>query len=705
MTVCTQLKPNDSLSGPEERSSSCRPSAGGFALEPLEGRKLLAGSGLASAYFARTNLTAPKFSRVDSTVNFEWAGGTPAASLGTDGFSTRWVGRVMPKFSEIYSFIATSTGGLRLWVNNALLIDAWSSHASREDIGRIKLSAGKLYDIRIDYWSDGKSPAIQLDWQSARRSRELVPKNRLYAAALDRVAPSTPDRFRTSAATDSTISLTWNPSSDPSGVVGYELYVGSTKVGTTAPGQMSYTRTQLKPKTGYTFSVQAIDAAGNVSRAANTAATTAASSANRAPTAPGGLQVSGTSKDSISLRWTASSDDHGVTGYRVYRNGVKIAATTALSFTDTGLSQNTTYSYYVRAADAGSLYSAPSNTVSAQTAAPIARDAFAGISAGDYDSASGVSRSGGEIYGINTGSWVGYSDVNFGSGAGSVRIDVSLPPSNVGGSIELHLDSIDGPKIGTFYPQATGAWDTYYVQQTGVSGASGSHDLYLLAKGGSGICNIRSVRFSTRQLTRIMPLGDSITQGWNESPNYRSYLWDKLWNAGYYVDFVGGESKPWDGGNFPNLNFDQNNEGHANIRADQIADNVATWASTNRSDIVLLHAGSNDILQGQSTDSTIADLGRIIDGLRSANPSVKILLAQIIPLPDFETQVADLNGQIPGLAASKSTAQSPVIVVDQNSGFDSNNDIGTFDGKKIHPNASGDSKIADRWYAALTELL
>src|SRR5215475_10927479 len=74
-------------------------------VEPLEGRALLSvGTGLAGAYFARTNLTLDKFARVDSTINFNWASAhTAAKSLGTDGFSVRWVGRVMPKFSEAYT--------------------------------------------------------------------------------------------------------------------------------------------------------------------------------------------------------------------------------------------------------------------------------------------------------------------------------------------------------------------------------------------------------------------------------------------------------------------------------------------------------------------------------------------------------------------------------------------------------------------------
>ena len=60
-----------------------------------------------------------------------------------------------------------------------------------------------------------------------------------------------------------------------------------------------------------------------------------------------------------------------------------------------------------------------------------------------------------------------------------------------------------------------------------------------------------------------------------------------------------------------------------------------------------------------------------------------------------------LNAAIPAWAASESTAQSPVIVVDQWTGFDT--DADTYDG--VHPNASGDAKIAQNWLEALIPLL
>ncbi len=87
----------------------------------------------------------------------------------------------------------------------------------------------------------------------------------------------------------------------------------------------------------------------------------------KAPTAPTGLTVSATAADSVSLTWTAATDDTGVAGYDVYRDGVKAGTATGTSYTDQGLSPATTYRYTVKARDAAGNVSAASAAVSATT--------------------------------------------------------------------------------------------------------------------------------------------------------------------------------------------------------------------------------------------------------------------------------------------------------------------------------------------------
>jgi endoglucanase len=87
----------------------------------------------------------------------------------------------------------------------------------------------------------------------------------------------------------------------------------------------------------------------------------------QAPTAPANLRVTGTTANSVSLAWNASTDDIGATGYQVLRGTTVVGNPTGLTFTETGLTQNTTYSYTVRALDASGKQSAASASVSATT--------------------------------------------------------------------------------------------------------------------------------------------------------------------------------------------------------------------------------------------------------------------------------------------------------------------------------------------------
>ncbi|MBM7819423.1 endo-1,4-beta-xylanase [Cellulosimicrobium cellulans] len=89
---------------------------------------------------------------------------------------------------------------------------------------------------------------------------------------------------------------------------------------------------------------------------------------DQAPSAPTGLRVSGTTTSSISLGWNASSDDVGVAGYRVYRDGTQVAEVSGTSFTDTGLAAGASHVYAVRAVDAAGNASATSGTVTGETA-------------------------------------------------------------------------------------------------------------------------------------------------------------------------------------------------------------------------------------------------------------------------------------------------------------------------------------------------
>ena len=86
----------------------------------------------------------------------------------------------------------------------------------------------------------------------------------------------------------------------------------------------------------------------------------AAPSDTTAPTVPTGLSANAFSTTQVNLSWVASSDNVGVAGYRVFRDGAAVGTSTTTSFQDTGLTPGTAYTYSVSAYDAAGNESAQS---------------------------------------------------------------------------------------------------------------------------------------------------------------------------------------------------------------------------------------------------------------------------------------------------------------------------------------------------------
>jgi chitodextrinase len=192
---------------------------------------------------------------------------------------------------------------------------------------------------------------------------------------VDIIAPSTPAGLSASAISSSQINVSWSASTDNVGVTGYRVYRAGTLLATLG-AVTTYQNAGLTPSTSFSYTVLAIDAAGNASaQSASASATTQAALDTTAPSVPGGLTAAAASSSQINLSWSASTDNVGVTGYKVFRNGVQIATTSALAYANTGLLPATTYSFAVAAFDAAGNSSAQSAAVSKRTlAVRVARD-------------------------------------------------------------------------------------------------------------------------------------------------------------------------------------------------------------------------------------------------------------------------------------------------------------------------------------------
>ncbi|MEL7496276.1 MAG: PQQ-dependent sugar dehydrogenase [Planctomycetota bacterium] len=140
------------------------------------------GDGLLGEYFDNQDFTNRFLFRTDPRVNFDWGAGSPANGMGANQFSVRWTGQIEPRYSEQYTFETTTDDGVRLWINDQLVIDQYVDQAATAATGTIQLEAGILYDIRMDYYENGGDAVAELRWSSASQSRQLIPQSALYAA-------------------------------------------------------------------------------------------------------------------------------------------------------------------------------------------------------------------------------------------------------------------------------------------------------------------------------------------------------------------------------------------------------------------------------------------------------------------------------------------------------------------------------------------
>ncbi len=189
----------------------------------------------------------------------------------------------------------------------------------------------------------------------------------------DTQPPSEPAPVAATVLGPTSLRITWGDSVDDRGVVKYRVYRDGAEeaIATVTPGE-SFRDAGLTPATEYSYTVRAVDAAGNVSEPGGPAgATTSSLQDTAAPSAPTAVVATATSPTSVEVTWQPASDNVGVAGYRVFRNGAPFPAATLeeTTFADAFLSPGTSYSYVIRAFDAAGNQSPTSTPALATTPA------------------------------------------------------------------------------------------------------------------------------------------------------------------------------------------------------------------------------------------------------------------------------------------------------------------------------------------------
>lgn len=134
-------------------------------------------------------------SRIDPNINFDWVRNSPAKGIKEDDFTGKWEGFITPKYSETYQMEAVADDGIRVWIDNQLVVDKWGVTSTDKEgsvmdrqkeaakAGQIKLKAGQKYAIKVEYFETKQNANAFLYWQSKHQSREVVPQRALSTSA------------------------------------------------------------------------------------------------------------------------------------------------------------------------------------------------------------------------------------------------------------------------------------------------------------------------------------------------------------------------------------------------------------------------------------------------------------------------------------------------------------------------------------------
>jgi lysophospholipase L1-like esterase len=191
---------------------------------------------------------------------------------------------------------------------------------------------------------------------------------------------------------------------------------------------------------------------------------------------------------------------------------------------------------------------------------------------------------------------------------------------------------------------------------------------------------------------RVMPLGDSITDGDSIPGGYRIELSRALEATGTRIDFVGSLRN-----GSPSLD-DEDHEGHSGWRIDQIHAAVGVWIRTYQPDVVLLLIGTNDVWSHYRVATAPRRLGALVDRIHALRSATKIFVSTIPPFRNatLNRRAVEYNAAARRIVLARVERHRPVWFVD---GGGTLTLAELADG--VHPNASGYRKLAQAWYAAL----
>lgn len=198
----------------------------------------------------------------------------------------------------------------------------------------------------------------------------------------------------------------------------------------------------------------------------------------------------------------------------------------------------------------------------------------------------------------------------------------------------------------------------------------------------------------------ILPLGDSITHGFNSSDDagYRSGLFKLAVAASQNITFIGSQTNPKSPLSVSGKDLPRNHEGHDGYTVSQIAGLVSPKpAFSGTPHIVLLHAGTNDMTSNADPTKTADQLDTLIGDIVAAAPDALVVVAKIVPLGYSNSNYTSYIAKIPDLVKARAAKNQNVVMVDM-SALPSSDIRGN---GNVHPTDKGYSDMADLWYGVI----
>ncbi|MHB1081102.1 MAG: PA14 domain-containing protein [Prosthecobacter sp.] len=163
-------------------------------------------NGLTGDYYIGKNFEQFSFTRMESTVNYTWGTGSPDPRIPADGYSVRWHGYLIPRYTQTYTLIPVTDDGVRLWVNGQQVVDDWNNHGDTWNNGVIALQAGVAVSVVMEYYESTGGATARLLWESPDQTREVIPQSQWLVNAPAAPAAS-PNSIVPTSIISSTVSL------------------------------------------------------------------------------------------------------------------------------------------------------------------------------------------------------------------------------------------------------------------------------------------------------------------------------------------------------------------------------------------------------------------------------------------------------------------------------------------------------------------